>query len=46
MSGPLVINEEIFKTLLETGLSDDSGKFVPFDRVFFANDEKAIVRTW
>ena len=34
MSDPLVINAEIFKTLLEIGLPDDSGKFVPFDRVF------------
>ena len=34
MSDPLVINAEIFKTLLEIGLPDDSGKIVPFDRVF------------
>ena len=46
MSDPLVIDAEIFKTLLEIGLPDDSGKIVPFDRVFFATAVSAIVRTW
>lgn len=31
---PLVINAEIFKILLEMGLSDDSGKLVPLEREF------------